>query len=234
MGPLMTQRFAIYDMDKTITRAATFGPFLAYAAPRIAPWRMLLLPFVGITTLAYSLKLIDRARLKEVNLGLMLGNRIDAARLLEVSRGFAKATLAKNTLAPALRQIEADKNDGRDIILATASYQFYVTEIAELIGIDHVIATKATPERSVILPKISGENCYGAAKLAHVKDWFDQQKLIRAKCHIRFYSDHVSDVPCLAWADEAFATNPHPPLRALAQLKGWTVFDWTRVEGRGA
>jgi HAD superfamily hydrolase (TIGR01490 family) len=229
MWPGMTERFAIYDMDKTITRAATFGPFLTFAVPKIAPWRLALLPLVGLTTLAYGLKLIDRARLKEVNLGLMLGNRINAARLLEVSQGFAKATLAKNTLAPALRQIEADKNDGRVIILATASYQFYVTEIAALMGVDHVIATKATPDGAVIRPAIVGENCYGAAKLALVKNWFEQHKLNRSDSHVRFYSDHVSDAPCLEWADEAFATNPHPPLRALALQKGWTVLDWTKA-----
>ncbi len=229
MGPLMTARFAIYDMDKTITRAATFGPFLAFAVPRIAPWRLLLLPFVALTTLAYAVKLINRARLKEVNLGLMLGKRIDAALLSTVSQGFAQAMLAKNTLAPALRQIEADRREGRTIILATASYGFYVAEIAKLIGVDHVIATTATPEGAVVLPKIVGENCYGAAKLAHVKDWFDAQKRDRAGSHIRFYSDHVSDAPCLEWADEAFATNPHPPLRALALKKGWTVLDWANA-----
>ncbi len=223
----MTARFAIYDMDKTITRAATFGPFLAYAVLRIAPWRILLLPLVGLSTLAYGLKLIDRARLKEVNLGLMLGRRIDAAQLSKVSHGFAKATLARNTLAPALQQIEADRSEERTLILATASYSFYVVEIAKLIGVDHVIATEATLEGLVIRPKIMGQNCYATAKLALVKSWFDARKLVRADSHVRFYSDHVSDAPCLAWADEAFATNPHPPLRALAAEKGWAIVDWT-------
>ena len=32
-GKIM-QRIAIYDLDKTITRQATFGFFLAYAVPR--------------------------------------------------------------------------------------------------------------------------------------------------------------------------------------------------------
>ena len=50
--------------------------------------------------------------------------------------------------------------------------------------------------------------------------------LSREQCHIRAYSDHVSDGPLLTFADEAFATNPHPPLARLAREKGWQILDW--------
>ena len=50
--------------------------------------------------------------------------------------------------------------------------------------------------------------------------------LERNQCHIRAYSDHVSDAPLLNFADEAFATNPHPPLERLAREKGWQILDW--------
>ena len=35
---------AIYDMDRTVTRGPTFGPFLWHAMRRLAPWRALLAP----------------------------------------------------------------------------------------------------------------------------------------------------------------------------------------------
>ena len=44
-GARMTD-FAIYDMDRTVTRHATYTPFLLHCALRRAPWRLLLLPFV--------------------------------------------------------------------------------------------------------------------------------------------------------------------------------------------
>ena len=37
---------AIYDMDRTVTRHATYTPFLLHCALRRAPWRLLFLPFV--------------------------------------------------------------------------------------------------------------------------------------------------------------------------------------------
>ncbi len=219
-------RIAIYDMDKTITRKATFGPFLAYAVPRFQPWRIVMLPLVLLTTLGYALKLVDRGRLKEINLGLMLGRSVDANRLAALSRGFAGRTLSRNMLPGALDQIAKDKADGFRIVLASASYAFYVAEIGALLGISDVIATKTSGSRAQTFPKIDGENCYGGAKLRMVEDWMRDQGIDRSGAEIRFYSDHVSDAPCLAFADTAFATNPHPPLRRLAADKGWGVVNW--------
>lgn len=219
------QRIAIYDMDRTITRLATFGPFLAYAVPRYRPWRILFAPALIVAILAYALKLLDRARLKEINLGLMLGRRIDAAALARISAGFAGRTLARNVFRAALDRIDQDRADGCRIVIASASYNFYVSQIGRLLGAD-VVATRATMAGGDIDPKIDGENCYGEAKLAMVNDWLKLQSIRRDSVHIRFYSDHASDAPCLAWADEAFAANPHGRLRALAGARGWTIIDW--------
>lgn len=219
------QRIAFYDMDKTITRRATFGFFLAYAVPRYRPWRIVLAPLLIMTVLAYALKLIDRARLKEINLGLMMGKRIDAASLSRLSAHFAGRTLANDVFGHALDRIDADRADKCRIVIASASYDFYVSQVGRLLGAD-VIATKATITGNAVSPRIEGKNCYGEAKLAMVSDWLAAQGITRDDAHILFYSDHASDAPCLAWADQAFATNPHGPLRKLAGERGWTVLEW--------
>jgi phosphoserine phosphatase len=77
-----------------------------------------------------------------------------------------------------------------------------------------------------LLARIDAQNCYGTAKLEMVQAWMVREGLTRKDCHIRFYSDHVSDAPCLNWADEAFATNAHAPLAALAARRGWAILDW--------
>ena len=42
----------------------------------------------------------------------------------------------------------------------------------------------------------------------------------RDTLHVRFFSDHHSDAPMFEWADEGFAINPTPKLRALAAARG--------------
>lgn len=221
------QKLSIYDLDKTITRRATFMPFLAHSVMAAAPWRLVLFPAVIVITLIYALKLINRGRLKEINLGLLLGRRIDDAQLTDVSRRFAVKTLRDNVLALAVDQIAQDRAAGRRIVIASASYRFYVVEIAHLLGIDDVIATRTKRvSPAAISPRIDGENCYGTAKLAMITAWLDTQNIARDDADICFYSDHISDVPSFDFADRAIVTNPHPPLRAHANAKGWTIYDW--------
>ena len=67
---------AVYDLDRTITRHATYTPFLLHCAVRRAPWRLLLLPLVIVSMLLYLLRAIDRGKLKEINHALLLGRRM--------------------------------------------------------------------------------------------------------------------------------------------------------------
>ena len=69
-------RIAIYDMDKTITAAPTWTRFLVHAARARAPWRLALMPGVALAAAGYGLKLIDRARLKQVAQRLVLGGAL--------------------------------------------------------------------------------------------------------------------------------------------------------------
>ncbi|HXH15139.1 MAG TPA: HAD-IB family hydrolase [Sphingomonas sp.] len=221
----MTTDFAIYDMDRTLTRRATYTPFLLHCAVRRAPWRLVLLPLVALSMLAYVAKLIDRALLKEINHRLLLGHRRHPAELKPLVEGFALATVAKNIRPGALDAIARDKVEGRRLVMATASYRLYATAIADALGFDDCIGTGSIiglDER--VHAKIDGKNCYGPAKLTMVDEWLGKSGFARG--HVRFYSDHASDAPVFEWADEPVAVNPHDRLRRLAKKRGWRIEDW--------
>lgn len=221
------RRVAIYDMDKTITRKATWTPFLIHAAMARAPWRLALLPAAGAASLAYLTKLIDRAKLKEVTHRLMLGRAIPPSDLQTVAEAFADSVAASNMFADARARVEADRATGWEPVLATASHGYYARAIAARLGIVQVIATEAQRDTDGnVLAGLEGENCYGPAKLRLIEAWMAREGIAREDIKVRFYSDHVSDAPVLEWADEPFAVNAHGPLRKLAALRGWTVLDW--------
>ena len=218
---------AIYDMDRTVTRRPTYTPFLLHCAVRRAPWRLLLLPFVVISMLAYVTRLIDRAKLKEINHGLLLGGTIHPRDLKPLVDSFADRQIAANIRPGALRAIARDKSEGRRLVLATASYRLYADAIAERLGFDDVIGTNSIiglDER--VHARIDGENCYAEAKMRMIADWVEKSGLKGVHGHVRFYSDHVSDQPAFEWSDEPVAVNPHGKLRRLAEQRGWTVEDW--------
>ena len=218
---------AIYDMDRTVTRHATYTPFLLHCAARRAPWRLLFLPLVIASMLAYVAKLIDRARLKEINHRLLLGGKIHPRDLAPLVDSFAERQVTTNVRPGARKAIARDKAEGRRVVMATASYTLYARAIAERLGFDDVIGTGSIiglDER--VHAKIDGENCYGPAKMRMVADWVDRSGLTGRHGHVRFYSDHVSDAPVFEWADEAVAVNPHDKLRRMAEARGWAVEDW--------
>jgi HAD superfamily hydrolase (TIGR01490 family) len=217
--------FAIYDMDRTVTKRATYTPFLIHCALRRAPWRLLLLPFVLASMVAYVMKLIDRGRLKEINHHLLLGHKRHPDELKPLVESFAEAVLAYNIRPGARSAIARDKAEGRRVVMATASYRFYAREIAERLGFDDCIGTNSIiglDER--VHAKIDGENCYGPAKLRMISEWLAASGMERS--HVRFYSDHASDAPVFEWADEPVAVNPHDRLAKLAATRGWRTEDW--------
>ena len=222
----MKATLAIYDMDRTVTRGPTFGPFLWHAMWRLAPWRALLAPLALLTTLAYTLKLIDRGRLKELNYRLLVG-AASPERLEPVVQSFADRQVATNILPGARARLAEDKAAGRRLVMATASYRLYSAAIAQRLGFDDVIATDTLIDaRGRTIATIDGRNCYGLGKLDMIEGWLQKQGLDREAVHIRFYSDHVSDAPVHHWSDEAFATNAHARLVRVAENQGWEVLDW--------
>jgi HAD superfamily hydrolase (TIGR01490 family) len=222
---------AIYDMDKTVTRRATYNGFLLHMAFNKSPWRLLLAPFLPVGLVLYALKIWDRAQLKQFSQILLIGRRVPKAQFAKYLESHADMVVGKNVYPQLLARVAQEKAAGYRHVMATASYRLYVEAIAKRLGFDDVIATDLSTDSSGhVLARIDGHNCHDVAKLELVKRWMERHGLARATCHIRAYSDHVSDAPLLGYADEPFATNPHGPLARLAETKGWPILDWRVAE----
>jgi HAD superfamily hydrolase (TIGR01490 family) len=216
----------IFDLDRTITRLPTYTPFLIHGALRTAPWRLLLIPLLLPFFAAYGLKRIDRKGLKQVMQALMLGRRMGPETRARITASFARSTVDNNSYNEARRIIQSAGLAGERVVIATASHRFYVEPIAAALGANDVIATGSAWNGDELTNHIAGDNCYGAAKRAMIEAWFAQTGLVRHDVHVRFYSDHVSDLPSFDWADEPIAVHPSPKLRAVATQRGWRIIDW--------
>lgn len=221
-------RLALYDMDRTITKTGTYSGFLLYVARRRQPWRLALLPLVGLAGTAYCLKLLDRSALKAINLRLLLGKSFRRQDIAPLAERYADHVVRHGLHDAAMEQIQKDRDAGYRVVLATASFRLYVDAIAARLGITDVLATELEEwdAGEHIHARLSGDNCYGDAKFARITQWLANNQISREQAHIRAYSDHVSDHPMLGFADEAIATTPSRGLRDMAPLHGWQVVDW--------
>lgn len=220
---------SIFDVDRTITRRPTYTLFLLFAARRLAPWRLLLVPVLIPVALAYALKLIDRRAMKQAMHWVALGGRLPREKAERMAEAFAEELVASGLLHKAQQRMASEAAEGRVVILATAAPELYIRPLARRLGIDHVAASKAVWRDDCLSHRIDGPNCYGKAKLDVILALLAQSGIGRDGAHVRFFSDHASDVHVGDWADEVFAVNASPRMVELAGLRGWQVEDWRQA-----
>lgn len=219
-------KLSIYDMDKTITRKASWTSWLFFYARTQAPWRLLLAPLMLPPSIAFLLGLTDRKRLKEITQALLMGRHVPRTKVERAAEGFAASFGARMELPGALQAIADDRAEGCEIWLATASCRYFVEALARRWGIETVIATENVWEGDTLTNRIRGENCYEMGKLRMIL-----ARLPHRPGEVRFTSDHVSDLPVLDWADVPIAANPSRALREVAEIRGWRVCDWVGPNG---
>jgi HAD superfamily hydrolase (TIGR01490 family) len=226
------QPISIFDLDRTITRKGTWSPFLVFAASKLGPWRLALVPAAIVAMLAYKSSAISRRRLKEVMQRIMIGKRVSRERMAGVADAFADQCMAMGVYPEAVTLIQSEQAAGRRVMIATAAHHFYLDALARRLGVDDVIGTCSVWRGGELSSRIAGDNCYGEAKREKIKAYAWDHAIERTHTHIRFYSDHISDLPTFEWADEAIAVNPSPKLARHATAKGWKIFEWRQNERR--
>lgn len=222
--PAQPKTIAVFDLDRTITRYATFTPWLLYFVRR-RPWRLAALPVVLAAAVGYKLKLVTRKGLKEIMLKAVMAGT-PAAEVTAVTEAFVKNWIPRFCRPGAMAAIAAHRAAGDMLVMATASNDVHAIPLARALGFDMVVATRAElAADGALTGRILGENCYGQAKLDMIKAALDV-----GNARTVAYSDHHSDLPFLAWATKGVAVNPTPKLRKLAKQSGMDVRDWNHDE----
>jgi HAD superfamily hydrolase (TIGR01490 family) len=211
---------ALFDLDRTITRAPTWTWFLLHVngrKPRF--WGQFLL--ILLRMIAYKLGLVSRDSIKAAGVKTLKGH--DRAQLQAKADAFVAGVLATGLRPGAASAIKAHKARGDRLILITAAVDVVAEPLARALGFDEVIATRLTWPSGASGPVIDGANCYGDEKMRRIA----QAKAAHPFAHpIYAYSDHISDLELLSQADHAVAVNPSKGLRRAAQACGFEIVDF--------
>ncbi|WP_428630770.1 HAD-IB family phosphatase [Sphingopyxis sp.] len=219
-------RVAIYDLDRTVLRKPTFTLFLLWAAWDEAPWRLLLLPALAALMIGYALRLYGRDRFKPAAIRLMLGRSLTPARAAGLADRFAAWRVPRDVPPGAYACIARDRAEGYQLLMATAAPEFYAAAIADALNFDAIVASRHRRDSAGNwLPVLDGPNCYGAEKALRVTEWLDAHAPGGA-AHIRAYSDHLSDAPTFALADESWLVGRGDKFVRLAARHGWHSADF--------
>lgn len=215
---------ALYDLDRTVTVAPTFTPFLVHMAARHGGWRLALLPVWVLAMLGYKLGLYGRDGLKRFGLWLMVGREVRNARLQPSIDAFVDQQITRNIRPGALEQIARDQASDVLLVLVTAAPEIYASAMADQLGFAVCIATRHKRSASgALLAEIDGRNNYGAEKVRRAQSWLQESGLDRVELFITAYTDHASDAPILDFADRGVLVG-----RFAKPSARWQQVDWGR------
>lgn len=132
-------------------------------------------------------------------------------------------TVVCNMIAPGTADLLAQHRAAEDeLIIITATIEFITAPIAQLLGVQHLLAT--VPEQNAaghFTGRIAGVPAFQGGKITRLEQWleardvqFDQQW---------FYSDSHNDLPLLSQVTHPVAVDPDEQLASHAKTQGWPI-----------
>lgn len=158
-------------------------------------------------------------RLARVSLGW------DAARTEAVAAAAVDTLVRPVVYREALELIAEHQAAGEDVVVVSASSEAVVRPIGELLGADHVIATRPVVTEGRFTDQLEFY-AYGPTKATAIRELARERGYDLSASHA--YSDSVTDLPMLETVGHPVAVNPDRALRRHAVAQGWQVRDFSR------
>jgi len=147
--------------------------------------------------------------------------RLGPERLLPLRERFVATRIDPIVAPSAPALLERHRIGGDELLIITATNRFVTEPIAQLLGVDHLLATDPQRVDGRYTGAIDGIPCYREGKVRRLEQWLAQQD--ERYRHITFYSDSHNDLPLLRHVQQPVAVDPDAELRAEAERRGWPV-----------
>lgn len=217
---------AFFDLDKTIIAGSST---LAFGRPLYNAGfvRRRTLLRLGIAHVSYRLFGADEdslERARDEMLDLVSGwKRSEIEQMITET---ITEIIEPIVFAEALFLIDEHKRLGREVYVVSASPEEFVRPIAQMVGIDRVIATRIrTDALGRYVPELE-QYVMGPGKTEAMLRVAERDGIDLAASFA--YTDSVTDVPMLEAVGHPVAVNPEKELREVAEERGWPVREFQR------
>lgn len=145
----------------------------------------------------------------------------DPALLHALRARFVDERIRPLVLPEGCERIRQHRERGDVVVIVTATNRFITAPIAELLGVEHLVATEPEMVDGRYTGRPQGVPCFQEGKVQRLQSWLDEHGLGWGGSW--FYSDSRNDIPLLERVDHAVAVDPDPALERHARERGWTV-----------
>ena len=106
-----------------------------------------------------------------------------------------------------------------EVIIATATNDFITRPIADLFGVEYLIATEFEIENNKFTGNVVGEPCFREGKLNKVMNWMQENNFDNS--NTTFYSDSFNDLPLLEAVNKPIVVDGDDKLIEEAKKNDW-------------
>lgn len=124
-------------------------------------------------------------------------------------------------LVKAEKLIAEHRRQGHELLIITATNRFITEPIAELLGIENLIASDAEIINGRYTGKATGIPSYAEGKVTRLQQWLQQKNYTPDEQW--FYSDSHNDLPLLRIVEHPVAVDPDETLREEANKQDWPI-----------
>lgn len=219
-GQAAPRRLAVFDLDGTLSRADTFGPFVLGMLRR-HPLRALRLPLLIFPSLGYALRLVSRGGLKGAVMHVLFGGlpreAVDAWAAL-----YASLVVPDRLFAEALAALRNHIASGDHVVLLSASPDLYVPHIGGMLGVRETICSEVRWKGQRLDGRLAGPNRRDQEKL-RVLEHLRQQ---HPHLSVIAYGNSKADLPHMFRCEQAVYVNPSAALAQELAQRGFTCVQW--------
>lgn len=215
-----TRRLALFDLDGTLTRADSFGPFVLGLLRR-HPVRLLRVPLLAIPAIRYLLRRVGRGELKAAVLWLLFGN-LPRAAVDEFADEYARHVVLHQMFPQAIATLRGHLQAGDHVVLLSASPDLYVPRIGLLLGVDETHCTRIRWTGDRLDGHLDGLNRRDKEKLRVV----EQLRLAHPGLPVIAYGNSSPDLVHMRHCEQAVYVNADAGLARQLAEAGIRCVNW--------
>lgn len=214
------RRLAVFDLDGTLSRADTFGPFVLGLLRR-HPARVLRLPLLIFPVVGFLLRLIDRGGLKGAVLHRLFGG-LSRKAVDDWAARYASLVVPHRLFAEGLAALRNHLAQHDHVVLLSASPDLYVPRIGAALGVSETICTTVRWNGDHLDGRLAGPNRRDQEKLRVLEEL--KQRL--PGLSVIAYGNSGADLPHLYRCEDAVYVNAPPALARELSSRGLTCLNW--------
>ncbi len=147
--------------------------------------------------------------------------RIEHGRLMALRERFVADKILPIMLPAAKALVEQHREAGDTLMIITATNSFITRPVADLLGIDTLIATDPEMRDGRYTGAVEGIPCFKEGKVQRLLTWLAGHDVDLAQSS--FYSDSHNDLPLLQLVGKPVAVDPDDKLREHALSAAWPL-----------